>query len=454
MNLYTTDSLFPWDRLEDSPQLKTIREFFKRLPDSRLLEALRTYRGKGRNDYAFEVLWFCALLQPLLRHVTMRATLDELRRNTYLRGLGGMETAADVPKEWNMSRFIALLGTEPFLGMLREVFDGLVQALGIAVGDLGKHTAGDATHLSSRRRKSQAANRAGDTLPTPDGGHKEYVDEDGKVTHVLEWFGYKLHMLCDVRHEVALAYKVTPASGADNEQIDDLVKQASKNLPEERVETLAYDKAGDDGAVHKILSKEHIKPLIHNRNFWKEEHERVLADCSADNVVYDEAGTIYCYDMVPDPPVRHKMAFIGHEPARATIKYRCPARHQGWRCASSRRCNAGKNYGMTVRVKQELDLRRFPSIPRATKKFERLYKGRTASERVFARLKIFWGTDDGNVAGGAPFFARIGLAMVVHASLAALLASAPRNKEPKRGTLGRTRLSPVAKALLKQLPAP
>jgi hypothetical protein len=35
--------------------------------------------------------------------------------------------------------------------------------------------------------------------------------------------------------------------------------------------------------------------------------------------------------------------------------------------------------------------RRFPALPRATKKFEQMYKGRTAVERVTARLTIFWG---------------------------------------------------------------
>ena len=45
-----------------------------------------------------------------------------------------------------------------------------------------------------------------------------------------------------------------------------------------------------------------------------------------------------------------------------------------------------------MRVTREVDLRRFPPMPRATKKFERMYKGRTAVERVNARLKIFWGS--------------------------------------------------------------
>ena len=27
-------------------------------------------------------------------------------------------------------------------------------------------------------------------LPQPSGGRKEYKDDDGKVTEVVEWFGY------------------------------------------------------------------------------------------------------------------------------------------------------------------------------------------------------------------------------------------------------------------------
>src|SRR5439155_25600167 len=93
---------------------------------------------------------------------------------------------------------------------------------------------------------------------------------------------------------------------------------------------------------------------------------------------------------------------------RGTVKYRCPARHEGWTCPSAARCNAGKDYGLTARIPCELDLRRFPPVPRATKTFERLYKGRTAVERVNARLKIFWGADDGNETGARRFHAMVG----------------------------------------------
>jgi hypothetical protein len=367
-------------------------------------------------------------------------TLQELRRNADLRKLGGMEHAKDVPQPWNISRFLAVLGRDPFRRLLQEVFDQLVKRLGKAVTDLGRDSAGDATHLSARRRGKYDTE-----LAVPDGGRKEYTDEQGQVTEVLEWFGYKLHVLCDTRHEVALAYRITPASRADNEHLEPLVEEAEVNLPEDRIETLAYDKACDDGDVHAMLKKHSVRPVIQQRSLWHDKETRVLDGAGIGNVVYDEAGTLYCYDMRSDPPICHRMAYIGHEPSRSTLKYRCPAEHESWRCPSSKRCNAGKRYGMTVRVKQHMDLRRFPPIPRATKKFERLYKGRSAVERVIARLKVFWGVDDGNVAGGASFHANVGVVMVVHIGLATLLARAPR-RDPKR-RLGQTRLSPVAKAL-------
>jgi hypothetical protein len=109
----------------------------------------------------------------------------------------------------------------------------------------------------------------------------------------------------------------------------------------------------------------------------------------------------------------------------------------------SKICNAGKSYGKTVRVDRQLDPRRFPSLPRATKKFERLYKGRTAVERVNARLKIFWGVDDGNLTGSRRFVAQVGVVLAVHAAFATLLAAAPR----REGTLGKVRLGPIAEAL-------
>jgi hypothetical protein len=499
MQLANCQPLFAWDALEDSPSLGTIKRLLDSIPDAPLLDSLRQARGHGRDDHPIGVLWGVVLLTIVLRHVHFEACLAELRRNDDLRALIGIPRDEEnkVPDGWNVSRFLQVLGQEPHRTHLHAVFDHMVQRLGEVVSDLGCNTAGDASALNARRNKKRAVaattamptepSNAAQTkaavagtpptttptatalpvetaedeaapqdkvvldpygLPVAAGGRKEYTDADGKVVKVVEWFGYKFHLLVDVKHEVTLAYCISSTKMGDNEVLPDLLQQARANLPAGRIKTLAYDKAADDEAVHDLLHDVGIQPLIQHRHLWKTEPERLLpGHDGSSNIVYDEAGTLYCYDKVSDPPVRHKMAYIGHEPERGTLKYRCPAKHEDWQCPMSAICNAGKSYGKTVRIKQEEDLRRFPPIPRATKQFERLYKGRTAVERINARMKIYWGADDGNIVGGPRFHAFLGAIMVVHLGMATVLASLPR----REGTLGKMKLSPIAEALREEM---
>jgi hypothetical protein len=447
MPIRATKPLFPWDELEVSPTLATIRDALRAIPDGDLLAALVERRHNGCDTYPVPVLWGVLLLSIILRHTTTEACLEELRRNAPLRLLIGIESEGAVPNGWNITRFLAVLGQAPYLDPLRDTFNAMVQRLGVAAPDLGQHTAGDSTGLCGRREPSAARVKAEveDGLPQASGGRKEYKDDDGKVTKVVEWFGYKLHLLVDAKHEVVLSYHITDTKAGDNECIEALVEQARRNVPPERIETLAYDKAADDVKVHESLHDAGIKPLIQNRACWPKdgEQEKVIGGRVPLHVVHDESGTVYCYDTVSTVPVRRAMSYAGHEKSRGTLKYRCPAQVEGFRCASAKKCNAGKSYGLTVRVPQEIDVRRFPSIPRATPQFERPYKGRTSVERVNDRLKVFWGLDDGNVVGSRRFCAHVVAVLIVHLAFATLLAKAQRQE----GSFGTMKLSPIAKKL-------
>src|SRR5438552_3150542 len=258
MLLASHQPLFAWDALEDSPSIGTIQRLLASIPDASLLDSLRQARGHGRDDHPVSVLWGVVLLTIVLRHVHFEACLAELRRNDDLRALIGIsrDDEQQVPDGWNVSRFLQVLGQEPHRRHLQAVFDQMVQTLGAAVADLGVHTAGDASALNCRRTKKRpdpaAATPtapagapptpavAADTpptavptatagaspstqekpapadkvvfdafgLPVAAGGRKEYTDADGKVVKVVEWFGYKFHLLVDVKHEVALSYRI------------------------------------------------------------------------------------------------------------------------------------------------------------------------------------------------------------------------------------------------------
>jgi DDE family transposase len=132
-------------------------------------------------------------------------------------------------------------------------------------------------------------------LPQASGGRKEYTDDDGKVTRVVEWFGFKLHLIVDIKNEVALSYEVTDTKAGDGETLPTVLGQAEANLPAGRIETLAYDKAADTDEVHRTLDRAGITPVIQMRGLWTTEPERLLpGHDGTSNVVHDELGTIYC----------------------------------------------------------------------------------------------------------------------------------------------------------------
>src|SRR5512137_2973003 len=141
MRLSTQQPLFAWEALEDCASLQTVQAFLAAVPDGPLLASLQAWRGKGRDDYPLAVLWGTLLLTIVLRHASIEACLAELRRNAGLRRLLGIESEAGVPKAWNMSRFLDVLGRPAHLALLRQTFDQLIQRLGAVVADLGRHTA-------------------------------------------------------------------------------------------------------------------------------------------------------------------------------------------------------------------------------------------------------------------------------------------------------------------------
>ncbi len=83
MHILQTQSLFAWEALEDSPSINTPRQLLAVIPDRA--------RGHRRNEYPVSVLWGSVLLTIALRHTSIEACLQKLRRNAQLRRLLGIK---------------------------------------------------------------------------------------------------------------------------------------------------------------------------------------------------------------------------------------------------------------------------------------------------------------------------------------------------------------------------
>ena len=84
-------------------------------------------------------------------------------------------------------------------------------------------------------------------------------------------------------------------------------------------------------------------------------------------------------------------------------------------------------YGRVIRIPIEKDRRMFTPIARSSYAFERIYKGRTAVERVNSRIDNVFGFEFHYIRGKAKMTLMMSLALVVMLSMA--VGKIKRNQE-------------------------
>ena len=103
------------------------------------------------------------------------------------------------------------------------------------------------------------------------------------------------------------------------------------------------------------------------------------------------------------------------------LKYRCPHVLGKAECTSRFR-GTSSPYGYVLKLPIAEDVRRHPPVPRESKKFQRLYKMRTAVERVNSRVKDLLGLNKITVRGIAQVTVRSALSLLIMLASAVSLA--------------------------------
>lgn len=427
MAIIPQSSLFSWEKIEASSDLDRLRFVLDSIPDEALMVKLEKLRGRGRNDYPVRAVWNSILAGVVFQHVSVASLRSELLRNGELRQACGFEPtkgAAAVPPDWAYTRFLkSLFRCE---AEINAMFDELVETLRELLAGFGKHLAIDSKAIKSAGKyteKSPDGRRDADANQ----GRKTYkgVHKDVSVWEkIVKWFGYKLHLIVDADYELPVAFEVTKASVTDTEILLPMMKNLKEKHPEivEAAEDCSADKGYDSAENNRELYDEYgIKPLIDIRHMGKDsESTRPLFPEKADNIVYDEDGTIFCVGRKGKNTCEletRQMAFCGFESDRLTLKYRCPAAAYGLDCPDRANCGQSE-YGRVVRVPMEQDRRLFPPIPRNTPKWQRLYKKRTSVERVNSRLDVSFGFERHFIRTLKKMKLRVGLALIVMLSMA------------------------------------
>lgn len=432
-------SLFSWQEVFSESDLGRLGAIMQLFPDEAVMKHLEQERGKGRDDYPIRAIWNSILAGIVYEHKSVESLRRELLRNGELRDMCGFDPilgSKAVPTSRAYSHFLnTLLNHREYI---EEMFDTLVGDLNKELDDYGKYLGMDSKRIDSYGKKTKNKTRDGRRDNDADIGCKTYRGKraDGTMWEkIVNWFGYKVHLLVDTEYELPIGYKVTRASRDDSTLLPELLKQAAKRHGEllERAEELSADRGYDSAENNRILWDEYnIKPVIDIRNMWKDgEETKALYPERANNIVYNYSGEVYCHCEITGE--KRAMAYMGFEKKRETLKYRCPAIAYGMKCKSKERCNNGNGYGRIVRIPLEINRRIFTPIARSSYAWKRKYKRRTAVERVNSRLDMSFGFEHHFIRGQAKMELRVGLAMCVMLCLA--LASIRKNQTEKMRSL-------------------
>ena len=416
---------FSWDDVERLPELRRLGFVLEQLPDEGVVSALEARRGRGRNECPARAMWRALVAGVVFGHGSSASLLRELGRNPALLGVCGFDP----------------LGRQ---APPRRTVSGMVDALrGRLMAELpgyGRHLGCDGKAVPSRStgNASAAAGRTSD--PDADWGRHETsgVDRAGKAwKKVKRWFGYRLHLVADVEHELPVWFEVTRASRSEHkalaEGLDGLFG-AEPGLARRCADFVA-DRGLDSGPLRRRLWDGHrIRPLVDVREMWREERaepghdpskpiRRSLAADGGGNILRTEKGEVSC--RCPATKALRPMAFQGFEADRDCLKYRCPAAACGFECAGRAAClrDAGSKageYGRVVRIPLAgSDRRAFTPTPWGSPSWKRGYARRGALERINARLDNSFGFEHHFTHGRVRMKAKLGLALAVMMAVAA-----------------------------------
>ena len=200
----------------------------------------------------------------------------------------------------------------------------------------------------------------------------------------------------DAIHELPLALTVTNAKAYDGHQVDPLPRQAQVRLGALAPSAVAADGGYDARPVYEAINGLGAAPII----------PLVSRSAESPSGITNVQGTALC-------PWRQPMVYWGRD--GPWLKYRCPRVLDRSSCLprpGHGPCSLSP-YGLVVKLPWRQDPRRTPPVPRETRKWRRLYRRRTAVERVFSRLKSHLLLDVLRVRGLAKVRVRVTLSTLV-----------------------------------------
>ncbi len=358
----------------DLGTLQELEDLLNAIDDQILLDTLDKERKNGRDDYPNATMWRMYVSFYHFHCPSISAFKRELERNGQLREVCRMPIRYNKkgkrilsPPHSVFTRFEKRL--RKHMTLVLSIFNNLTEEMTQSFDDFGKYLSLDGKIIEAYANKpSKKEKTDGRRDLDADYTVKEYThttDKGEVITKTYSFFGYRVHLIVDAKYELPVLFKVTPASEGE----PTVAKELIKNLPlwlKEKAAFLMADRGYDGRPLQALIEANGIRPIIDIKNMWKGDTTRQYQET---DFIYNYCGDV---QYVKENGKVIKAQYAGYHKASDSLRY-----------FTHPRDGAGYN---EVYIKRSENPRIFNQVARDSYKFKRLYKMRTASERVNAHM--------------------------------------------------------------------
>lgn len=393
-------TVFDYSEIEELGDLERFKLCIDGLDDEKLVAVLEENRGNGRDDYPVGAMLNSIYAMKIFGHKTVESLRRELSRNSQLRQICGwgkvqLKRKHLVPPARVFSNFLKKLIESQDL--MDEMFDKLVGYMYEKISGFGEVIAGDGKIIQSFAKKNapedEETDRRSETEATWTKKDYYYTAKNGKEKRKsTSYFGYRAHIACDVKTELPIAIRVTPANKDEKNEMLKILDNLNDDM-KARSKYVLLDRGYDSIRVHNKVLDIGAKPVIDKRNLWKDGSEtRQYKDT---DIVYDQSGNVYFID---ENSEQKPMKYKGYDKERDALRY--------------------EYKGKVYRIQRKEDVRIFTPLARNSKKYKRLYAGRTSVERLNGRLDRDYNFEDHTIRGLEKMNFAIKLSAIIMLSMA------------------------------------
>ncbi len=320
---------------------KTLSELLDSPEIAALIKELEALRWTGQKGYSARALVGACLVKSLYALPTWTRTARLIAEHSALAA-----TIGDTPSHWACYRFATKLRENR--PTLDACFTALAASLRRELPEYGVDLAIDASDLPAyangqRFLKKNGPERKKFSDPDASWGHRSAVS----TRKGGGFYGYKISAAVCAATELPVAWTVATARDHEANYAIPLLDAALANGF--HPETCALDKGYDSGPIHDGFEERDCRPVVPIKKM----------------------GIAHAWK---PPTCEHgTWTYAGADFKRKLTKWRCPTGE----------CKPASIWRKASRL--------HPLIPRESKRFGELYRGRSAVERTFGRLKNEYG---------------------------------------------------------------